>query len=76
MLQQGEHSELFDDPLFAKSQEWRLSTSGLSAGHHFHGTGYTFIISYCVYMLIKCKRFGAAYEDGYGINCMHIALNV
>ncbi|KAJ3977229.1 acyltransferase ChoActase/COT/CPT [Lentinula raphanica] len=40
MLRPGEQSELFDDPLFAKSQEWRLSTSGLSAGHHFRGTGF------------------------------------
>jgi len=47
----GERAELFDDELFQRSQEWKLSTSGLSAGHHFRGTG-----------------FGAAYEDGYGIN--------
>ncbi|KAJ3881064.1 acyltransferase ChoActase/COT/CPT [Lentinula edodes] len=40
MLRQGERSELFDDLLFARSQEWRLSTSGLSAGHHFRGTGF------------------------------------
>ncbi|KAJ3995764.1 acyltransferase ChoActase/COT/CPT [Lentinula boryana] len=40
MLRQGEKSELFDDALFMKSQEWRLSTSGLSAGHHFRGTGF------------------------------------
>ncbi|KAF9067237.1 carnitine acetyltransferase [Rhodocollybia butyracea] len=51
MLQEGEKCDLFEDPLFAKSQEWRLSTSGLSAGHYFRGTG-----------------FGAAYENGYGIN--------
>ncbi len=30
---------LFQDPLFAKSQEWKLSTSGLSAGERFVGTG-------------------------------------
>ncbi|KAF5392293.1 hypothetical protein D9757_001455 [Collybiopsis confluens] len=51
MLLPGERCEIFDDPLFTQSQDWRLSTSGLSAGHHFRGTG-----------------FGAAYEDGYGIN--------
>ncbi|KAF9267867.1 carnitine acetyltransferase [Marasmius fiardii PR-910] len=51
MLHGNEHTELFDDPLFSRSQEWKLSTSGLSAGHLFRGTG-----------------FGAAYEDGYGIN--------
>ncbi|KAJ3739174.1 acyltransferase ChoActase/COT/CPT [Lentinula detonsa] len=41
MLRPGEQSELLiDDVLFVKSQEWRLSTSGLSAGHHFRGTGF------------------------------------
>ena len=43
---------LFTDYLFEESQKWKLSTSGLSAGHWFNGTG-----------------FGAAYKDGYGINC-------
>jgi hypothetical protein len=36
-------SELFTDPLYAKSQEWKMSTSGLSAGHLFQGTGYVFM---------------------------------
>ncbi len=31
---------LLADPLFSKSQEWKLSTSGLSAGHWFKGTGF------------------------------------
>jgi hypothetical protein len=31
---------LFTDPLFARSQEWKLSTSALSAGYHFRGTGF------------------------------------
>ncbi|KAG0706775.1 acyltransferase ChoActase/COT/CPT [Suillus ampliporus] len=31
---------LFTDPLFARSQEWKLSTSGLSAGYNFRGTGF------------------------------------
>ena len=31
---------LFDDPLFERSQEWKLSTSGLSAGTLVCGTGY------------------------------------
>ncbi|TFY56886.1 hypothetical protein EVG20_g8755 [Dentipellis fragilis] len=51
MLREGEESDLFKDELFAQSQEWKLSTSGLSAGPLFRGTG-----------------FGAAYNDGYGIN--------
>ena len=35
----GERADLFDDELFQRSQEWKLSTSGLSAGHYFRGTG-------------------------------------
>ena len=31
---------LFEDDLFSESQAWKLSTSGLSAGHQFRGTGY------------------------------------
>jgi carnitine O-acetyltransferase len=30
---------LFDDDMWALSQEWKLSTSGLSAGGRFLGTG-------------------------------------
>lgn len=48
----GEAAVLFEDELFDRSTRWKLSTSGLSAGLLFKGTG-----------------FGAAYEDGYGINC-------
>jgi carnitine O-acetyltransferase len=36
----GERAALFDDPLFDRSQEWKLSTSALSAGELFRGTGY------------------------------------
>ncbi|KAI0649114.1 acyltransferase ChoActase/COT/CPT [Trametes meyenii] len=36
----GERHALFDDEFFAKSQEWKLSTSGLSAGYQFRGTGF------------------------------------
>jgi hypothetical protein len=31
---------LFTDPLFTRSQEWKLSTSALNAGYHFRGTGF------------------------------------
>ncbi|TFK50011.1 carnitine acetyltransferase [Heliocybe sulcata] len=31
---------LFRDPLYKLSTEWKLSTSGLSAGHLFRGTGF------------------------------------
>jgi len=51
-LRPGETHALFDDETYAKSQEWKLSTSGLNAGGRFMGTG-----------------FGAAWPDGYGINC-------
>ncbi|GAA5914862.1 hypothetical protein JCM6882_007824 [Rhodosporidiobolus microsporus] len=40
LLREGESHPLFDDELFAKSQEWVLSTSGLSAGDRFFGTGF------------------------------------
>ncbi|KZV73023.1 acyltransferase ChoActase/COT/CPT [Peniophora sp. CONT] len=40
MLRDGEHAQLFEDPLFEESQTWKLSTSGLSAGHLFRGTGF------------------------------------
>jgi carnitine O-acetyltransferase len=37
--QDGEHSAFFEDEIFERSQQWKLSTSGLSAGHLFKGTG-------------------------------------
>ncbi|KAH6913323.1 carnitine acetyltransferase [Coprinopsis sp. MPI-PUGE-AT-0042] len=36
----GESAALFEDELFSRSQQWKLSTSGLSAGHLFKGTGF------------------------------------
>ncbi|WFD37994.1 carnitine O-acetyltransferase [Malassezia japonica] len=36
----GEFPALFTDPLFTESQSWKLSTSGLSAGDRFVGTGF------------------------------------
>ncbi|KAI0331918.1 acyltransferase ChoActase/COT/CPT [Cubamyces sp. BRFM 1775] len=36
----GERHALFEDELFARSQTWKLSTSGLSAGYQFRGTGF------------------------------------
>ncbi|KAJ7678921.1 acyltransferase ChoActase/COT/CPT [Mycena polygramma] len=36
----GEVSALLDDELFRRSQTWKLSTSGLSAGNLFKGTGF------------------------------------
>lgn len=36
----GESAALFEDELFERSQRWKLSTSGLSAGHLFKGTGF------------------------------------
>ncbi|KIM26272.1 hypothetical protein M408DRAFT_330655 [Serendipita vermifera MAFF 305830] len=40
VMQPGETAELFEDSLFGSSQEWKLSTSGLSAGDRFIGTGF------------------------------------
>ncbi|KAI0749339.1 acyltransferase ChoActase/COT/CPT [Daedaleopsis nitida] len=36
----GESHALFDDLYFSRSQTWKLSTSGLSAGEQFRGTGF------------------------------------
>lgn len=36
----GEPPKLLVDPLLGESQTWRLSTSGLSAGDRFAGTGF------------------------------------
>jgi len=40
LLRPGETHKLFEDPLFAQSQIFKLSTSGLSAGDRFFGTGF------------------------------------
>lgn len=40
MLRGDETHQLFEDELYSKSQEWKLSTSGLSAGGRFTGTGF------------------------------------
>jgi carnitine O-acetyltransferase len=36
----GENAALFEDYLFERSAQWKLSTSGLSAGLLFKGTGF------------------------------------
>ncbi|KAL0955000.1 hypothetical protein HGRIS_003925 [Hohenbuehelia grisea] len=40
MLPSSEKPSLFSDELFERSQRWKLSTSGLSAGYLFRGTGF------------------------------------
>ncbi|TIB34946.1 hypothetical protein E3P86_02755 [Wallemia ichthyophaga] len=40
LLRPGESHELFDNKYNAMSSEWKLSTSGLSAGPRFNGTGF------------------------------------
>ncbi|CAG8472765.1 6372_t:CDS:10, partial [Dentiscutata heterogama] len=44
LLQKGESHPIFEEPIFAKSQEWLLSTSSLTSGDYFSGTGFG-----CVY---------------------------
>ncbi|ORY34657.1 Choline/Carnitine o-acyltransferase-domain-containing protein [Naematelia encephala] len=39
-LRPGETHALFEDEMYAKSQEWKFSTSGLSPGPNFMGTGF------------------------------------
>src|SRR5713226_1107467 len=72
----GERAALFEDPLFERSQEWKLSTSALSAGDLFRGTGCVLLPSLHFVSVIEGRelsvpmsRFGAPYHDGYGINC-------
>lgn len=43
LLRPGESHELFDNKYNAMSSEWKLSTSGLSAGPRFNGTGCVFV---------------------------------
>jgi hypothetical protein len=45
-------AELFSDDIFNRSQTWRLSTSGLSAGHLFRGTGCVRVVQCVCEMLI------------------------
>lgn len=40
LLRNDEAPVLFKDPLFSQSQTFKLSTSGLSAGDRFFGTGF------------------------------------
>jgi hypothetical protein len=46
-MKEGESSPLFEDELYTLSQEWLLSTSGLSAGDRFIGTGYALLLVLC-----------------------------
>ena len=78
MMASGESHPLFTDDLYRQSQTWKLSTSGLSAGPYFRGTGYVWEFTYCLsYLVLKpiiCCRFGTQYLDGYGINCKILSL--
>ncbi|TPX34106.1 hypothetical protein SeMB42_g07377 [Synchytrium endobioticum] len=40
LLRPGESAEIFNDPAYAKSQNFRLSTSGLFPGENILGTGF------------------------------------
>ncbi|KIJ52558.1 hypothetical protein M422DRAFT_156186 [Sphaerobolus stellatus SS14] len=40
LMKEGEKATLFEDPLFGRSETWRLSTSGLYNGERFAGTGF------------------------------------
>lgn len=51
----GETADLFSDELFQRSQAWKLSTSGLSAGYQFRGTGFGAV--YPDGYGINCKRW-------------------
>ena len=44
VMKDSESCHLFEDELFSRSQEWKLSTSGLSSGERFRGTGFVVIL--------------------------------
>ncbi len=50
-----ESADLFNDELFEQSSKWKLSTSGLSAGPLFKGTGFGAV--YPDGYGINCKNF-------------------
>jgi hypothetical protein len=54
----GERTALFEDPLFERSQEWKLSTSALSAGDQFRGTGCVYLL-FCVLSVIEMRAEGS-----------------
>ena len=39
LMKEGEVAHLFQDPLFTRSETWKLSTSGLFHGERFLATG-------------------------------------
>ena len=45
LMKEGEECELFKDPLYARSQHWDLSTSGLFPGSTNAGTGFGAVVS-------------------------------
>lgn len=62
LMKEDESSPVFTDPVFWKSQEWLLSTSGLSAGERFVGTGY---VSICSFLFgLKWIFFALGLEQG------------
>ncbi|KAF8591074.1 acyltransferase ChoActase/COT/CPT [Ramaria rubella] len=40
LMKEGEEAQLFKDPLFSRSETWKLSTSGLFRGERFLATGF------------------------------------
>ena len=40
LLRPGENHALLEDEIYAKSQEWKLSTSGGGSGDYVMGTGF------------------------------------
>ena len=50
-----ERAALFEDPLFERSQEWKLSTSALSAGNLFRGTGCVYLLFFFLHSSVSWK---------------------
>ena len=63
----GESAALFEDELYERSARWKLSTSGLSAGHLFKGTGFGTV--YEDGYGINCESFNAVVASGSQCSC-------
>ncbi|KAI0787668.1 acyltransferase ChoActase/COT/CPT [Fomes fomentarius] len=65
--EEGESHALFEDPFFLQSQMWKLSTSGLSAGEQFRGTGFgaSYVDGYGINYMPATDRIRFGIESKY-----------
>jgi hypothetical protein len=54
MMQKGEEADIYKDPLYARSQHWDLSTSGLFPGQGMIGTGFGSVVGFLLIFSFSC----------------------